>query len=178
MPHTVAVLLAAAVLLAGSPASAQGPAIPGYVTPGTILTGIARIMDSDKLIVADRYLRLWAVDAPEYGQSCYLDGKPYDCNAVSYRHLEILTAEGQVTCVVQEDTSRERRGKNYAMCTASDGTVINEALVRAGNAVVFPEQSLEFSAAETAAAEEGVGMWRGSFQVPWIWFLENSGGGL
>lgn len=174
----VAILSAAALLGVRAPAAQDGRAVPGVVAPGTVLTGVARIMDSDKLVVDGRYLRLWALDAPEYGQACYLGGKPYDCNAVSYRQLEILTAEGEVSCVVQEDTSRQRRGKNYAICTASDGTNINEAMVRSGNAVAFLEQSRELAVAEAAAEEEGVGMWRGAFQNPWIWVIEHSGGGI
>ncbi len=140
------------------------------------LTGMARVMDSDKLIVQDVYLRLWAIDAPELGQPCLIKNEVYACNAVAYRALEILVADGPVSCSYREDDSRQRRGKIYAVCVAIDGTNINDAMVRQGQALAFFEQSEEFAEAEAAAAQAGVGLWRGAFDAPWEWLYENFGG--
>lgn len=135
--------------------------------PGDVVTGPARVTDSDKMVVNGVYILLWGVDGPEKGQPCYQNNQLYDCHSIALRALQILTAQGPVTCTIESDPSRLRRGRIYATCTSSDGKDIAEQLVRAGHALAFLDQTDKYKPAEAIAQAEQVGLFRGSFMEPW-----------
>src|SRR5262245_19878838 len=104
--------------------------------PGDVVKGPARVTDSDKLVVDGVYIRLWAVDGPELGQPCFCgSGAQCDCQSIALRELQIITAQGLVTCVIEQDTSRLRRGRIYGSCKTVDGKDVGEELVKAGHAL-------------------------------------------
>lgn len=133
---------------------------------GADVTGIAKVVDSDRLIVDGHRYFLWGIDAPELNQLCVIDGQVWECGPAAARKLEELVSLGPITCSERRDTDRRRRVYAYAVCEFN-GMDINEALVRAGMAMAFREQADDYAAAEEAAMNEGVGMWRGQFETPW-----------
>lgn len=141
------------------------------------VSGPARLLDADVLVVAETHppIRLYGVDAPEKEQECYLDDKPWACNAVAERTMLLLIEHYDVTCRQVKDTNRRRRGKVFAVCTAG-GKDLAEEMVRAGMAVAFREQSLDYVEAEEEAKAAKAGMWGGQFLMPWKWIEENKYG--
>ncbi len=135
--------------------------------PGDVVTGPARVTDSDKMVVNGVYILLWGVDGPEKGQPCYLNNQLYDCHAIALRELQILTAQGPVTCTIENDPNRLRRGRIYGTCTSRDGKDIAEQLVRAGHALAFVDQTDKYKPIEAIAEADKVGLFRGSFMEPW-----------
>lgn len=141
------------------------------------VSGPARLLDADVLVVAETHppIRLYGIDAPEKLQPCLLDDKEWACNAVAVRTLLLLIEHHEVTCRQVRDTSRRRRGKVYAVCTAG-GKDLAEEMVRAGMAVAFREQSLDYVAVEEEAKAAKAGMWAGEFLMPWEWVEQENYG--
>ena len=133
---------------------------------GADVTGEARVVDSDRLIVSGHRYFLYGIDAPELNQPCVIGGKVWECGPAAARKLEELVSLGPITCSERQDTNRRRRVYTYAVCKFN-GMDINEALVRSGMALAFREQADDYVEAEEAARLEGVGMWRGDFEAPW-----------
>ena len=142
------------------------------------VSGPARPLDADVLVVAETHppIRLYGIDAPEKLQPCWLDDKPWACNAVATRTLLLLIEHHEVTCRQVKDDNRRRRGKIYAVCTAG-GKDLAEEMVRAGMAVAFREQSMNYVEAEAEASAAKVGIWAGKFLPPWEWVAEENFGG-
>ena len=124
-----------------------------------IISGPARVIDADILIVAGQRVILWGLDAPERPQPCHLDGKEWGCYDVSKRTLEALSSRGDVQCVLtgEADPFGRRHG-----------------------ALAFSEQSTDYEPQQIEAITAGVGLWQpgAEFMEPWIWRRANTPGGF
>src|SRR5438046_7903644 len=78
----------ALILLFGSSALAAGS-----------LSGTARSIDGDSLMVGSSEIRLHGIDAPELTQTCTRDGQPWSCGTAAADQLSKLIAGQPVTCV-------------------------------------------------------------------------------
>ena len=147
--------------------------------PGDVVKGVARVTDSDKLVVDNVYIRLWGVDGPELGQPCFFANRQqYDCQSLALRELQIITAQGAITCTIENDPSRLRRGKIYGTCLTGEGRDVAEELVKAGHALAFVEQTEKYEQFEAVAEEAKAGLFRGYFQEPWVFAASITGAGL
>lgn len=147
--------------------------------PAPALSGPARMFNSDAIIVGGNPVafRLWGVDAPEPGQTCFLDEAEWDCFAAAFDKLESLIAGTTVSCTLHQDNNRTRRGKIYAQCRTAAGVDLALAMVEAGLALAVEDQTKDYLAAQKAADEAGVGMWKGTFDEPWVFLDQQRGGG-
>jgi len=84
-------LLVLSLVLSGSVASAD-------------VSGQARVVDGDTLIVAEQTVRLFGIDAPEMAQTCETPHGTWPCGRWAQGVLAGL-ATGPVACVT-EDTDR------------------------------------------------------------------------
>ena len=129
------------------------------------ISGPARVVDGDTLVIGDVRVRLLGLDAPERGQTCARAGAPYDCGAASSRALEGLIGGRALAC---ETFRRDRYGRALARCAAGS-TDLNRALVEAGWAVINHRYPSRYRDAERAARAARRGLWAGVFQSPWVW---------
>lgn len=127
--------------------------------------GQAKVGDGDSLTIDGVRMRLRGIDAPEYGQSCQLDGQDYQCGRDARRALANL-AEGRVlTC---DGWERDKYLRLLVECR--DGTTsINAEMVRLGWAVSYGGYRSE--EADARAARRG--LWRGSFERPRDWRVQH-----
>ncbi|MGL4291315.1 MAG: thermonuclease family protein [Phreatobacter sp.] len=148
--------LAACVIAAGAGAYAlrNVPARP-------IISGHARIIDGDSLVVAGTEVRLYGIDAPELFQRCTRDGKEVLCGREAARQLIALIAGQLVTC---ERRDIDRYGRTVALCRV-DGVDLGRALVASGHAVSYGSYLQE----EAGARAERKGVWAGQFIRPREW---------
>ncbi len=138
--------------------------------------GAVKVVDADIVMVGKQRVILWAVDAPERSQKCYIGQKEWGCYAESRTALEGLIASGQASCVLKEGKP-DPFGRRYGVCTV-DGKDIGAEMVRLGKARAFLEQGDDYLALEEAAKVEQVGIFQpgGIIDDPWVWRMRNPGG--
>lgn len=146
----------AAIALAGLAAAGW---LAGRQSPQ--ITGIARIIDGDSIVVAGVEIRLYGIDAPEYRQYCFRRGRPWACGVEATRTLRALIANRPVACRARE---QDRYGRTVAVCSVG-GADLGAAMVAGGHAVAYGAYDGE----ERAAHEAGRGIWSSSFDRPAAW---------
>ena len=145
-------------------------------TPTETLSGEARVIDADILIVEGRRVILWGLDAPERSQVCGLDGQAWGCYDVAKRTLEALAGRGKITCILTGEP--DPFGRRHGVCTFGSED-INAEMVRKGVALAFSEQTTDYEPQQLEAITAGVGLWQpgAQFDEPWVWRRSHSPGG-
>ena len=134
-------------------ALAQHPTIIGKATAFT----------GDALLIEGKVIFLHGVDAPEPEQTCTSkEGFEYRCGAVAKERLGRVVGSNTVVCVV---TSVDSAGRVEAVCIV-DNFVINQWLVKEGIAVYAPS-SPDYESAQSEARMNNMGIWAGTFKMPW-----------
>jgi endonuclease YncB( thermonuclease family) len=127
-----------------------------------VITGEARVIDSDVLDFDGQRVMLYGLESVERGQTCSIEGTMWECYPAAVRQLETLADLGPVTCE-QVEVDMYRRWLAY--CEVG-GESLNEAFVASGFAVARPDETDRFVAAEKAAEAAKIGLWQGEFQRP------------
>ncbi|MEI3582494.1 MAG: thermonuclease family protein [Alphaproteobacteria bacterium] len=133
------------------------------------------VVDGDSLEMGEVRIRLEGIDAPEYYQDCrYPNNKKYACGLEARQYLQSLVDQGKVTCI-ERDLDRYNRSLCTCYVTNKIGekTNLNEAMVRAGWAVVYKNKHSDYSAAEAEAEREKRGIWQGKFMKPQLYRILN-----
>src|SRR5512134_2004810 len=129
------------------------------------VTGPAKVIDGDTIVVAGERIRLQGIDAPELQQTCTAYGQPWACGRTSAEWLRERLNGRQVECVGH---ARDRYERLLAVCYVG-GDSINERLVSEGWALDYRKYSSDYLQAEADAKRAGAGIWRGEFTPPWEW---------
>jgi endonuclease YncB( thermonuclease family) len=90
------------------------------------LTGAARVIDGDTIVVAGELVRLHGIDAPELDQTFWWRGRHITCGTMALAALEALTAGTKVRC---EAVERDQHGRLVAKCFSPNGVDIGRRLV-------------------------------------------------
>ncbi len=77
------------------------------------MTGQASVIDGDTIEILGTHIRLHGIDAPESGQSCYIDGKRWQCGRDAANVLADLIDRRSVTC---QERDRDRYGRVVTVC--------------------------------------------------------------
>lgn len=123
-----------------------------------------RIVDGDTFDLAGERIRLFGIDAPEYGQSC----GPLDCGEAAFDTLADILSAGPVRC---DPVSTDRYGRSLARCRAGFLDV-NREMIRRGMAWAFMRYADDYAADEKAARATGIGIWQHPSQPPWEYRAE------
>lgn len=137
------------------------------------VSGLARVVDGDSIVVAGQMVRFEGLDSPEWDQVCSRGDPPknYRCGLVAADALRSLIADRPVTCegVRQDDGGvTDRYGRLLGICSVG-GVEINGWMVQNGHALAFVRYSARYVAHEARARAERRGMWAGPFIEPWTW---------
>ena len=140
---------------------------------GSII-GIAKVIDGDTIKINDKKIRLFGIDAPEIKQFCkkpYLSisflsfQKKYSCGIKSTNNLKRMIKSNNIDCKIKGiDRYKRIIGECY-----KNKTNINSWMVRNGYAVAYTKYSKKFVAQQNLAKKEKLGIWVGSFEMPWDW---------
>lgn len=130
---------------------------------GQPIYGIAVAGDGDSLTVGGTSVRLFGIDAPEFGQMCNRAGGPWPCGQAASDHLRNLVTGREVRCVPVGIDDFDR---TLARCSTISGVDINRGMVASGNAVAFRRYSMDYVSAEDAARNAKRGLWSGTFDMP------------
>ena len=129
------------------------------------VSGPAKVIDGDTLVIGSQVIRINGIDAPEDGQDCGRHGGgSWSCGTIATAALRQLSANG-VRCVGEAFDAYQRL---IATCTANDRDV-GKALVIDGLALAYRQYSTRYVAEEVAAQQAKRGLWSGTFIAPWQW---------
>jgi endonuclease YncB( thermonuclease family) len=132
------------------------------------LEGRVTVNDGDSLTIGTERIRLRGIDAPEFDQTCMLDGADYPCGRRSREALAASIGGRSVSC---SGSQRDKYDRLLAVCSAADGKDLNRRQVEAGWAVAYGG----YEAEQDAARQKRLGLWAGSFERPRDW-RETHGG--
>tara|TARA_B100001057_G_scaffold335040_1_gene335674 strand:- start:312 stop:839 length:528 start_codon:yes stop_codon:yes gene_type:complete len=144
----------------------------------TIISGIAKVIDGDTLRIENNKIRLFGIDAPEKKQYCkkplisfsFLTfNKRYQCGKISMDKLKIKINNQFIMC---KSSNKDRYKRFIAECY-KDQVNINKWMVSNGYAVAYKKYSKKFLVQENIAKKEGLGLWAGTFEMPWEWRKKN-----
>ncbi|SFL20006.1 Endonuclease YncB, thermonuclease family [Methylorubrum salsuginis] len=152
-----AVVAACLAFLASAAASVEARAADS-------VSGKARVLNGDTLVVAGRVIGLYGVAAPGLKQTC-LDGKAqsYACGTVAAKSLAAHLREATVTCRVRET---DDYGRAVSVCLR-DKEDLSAWLAEKGLAMADRRRGqAAYVGAETLAWGKRRGLWAGSFEDP------------
>ena len=130
--------------------------------PPNAFAGIGRAKDGDSLMVGEREVRLFGIDAPEWDQTCKRGDKVWACGQDAAEELSRLVTGRDVSCVAVDT---DRHGRTVAQCTAN-GLDLNRAMVARGFAIAYRLYSTAYVSAEESAKVNRRGIWAGTFETP------------
>jgi endonuclease YncB( thermonuclease family) len=141
-------------------------ALPGAGHAQQTLVGTASVIDGDTIEVHGVRIRMHGIDAPESRQECVrADGTSWRCGQQAALALSDRIGRATVRC---EPRDRDRYGRVVAVCFkgAED---LDRWMVANGWAVAYRKYSLDYVADEERAQRDKLGVWSGSFEMPWDW---------
>ena len=125
------------------------------------ISGHARVVDGDGLVISGHRIRLHGVDAFEMRQMCGTN----PCGQASANALRNLVGGRIVSCA---EMDRDRYRRIVAICEAG-GQDLGAAQVRQGHAVAYTRYSHRYVLEERAARRENAGAWAHGFTAPEDW---------
>ena len=153
-------LVAAAGLLAltAAPALAQD-----------VVTGPAKVVDGDIIMVDKQRVILWGVDAPERTQKCKVGNLDWACYEAARRGLGEIIGSGEASCTLTDDKP-DQFNRRYGVCTSA-GKDVGGEMVRLGYARAYAEQAPDYLPQEEEAKAAKVGIFQDGADVidPWEW---------
>jgi len=130
-----------------------------------VFKGQARVIDGDEFELAGKRVRLYGIEAPELGQTCWYQNKEFPCGHSARRNLWLNVKDQRLTC-------REKSvvdGIVVALCVDAKGRDVAGELVRSGWALALPKQVEVYIKAEAEAKRQKLGLWNFRFTKPWDW---------
>ena len=143
-----------------------------------VISGIAKVTDGDTIRIDKKKIRLLGIDAPEKKQQCSKTwltisfisfNKDYPCGQISTDKLKKKINNKMLIC---KWTDKDRYKRFIAECF-KDKTNINAWMVRNGYAVAYIKYSKKYVAQENIAKKEKLGLWAGTFEMPWDFRKKN-----
>jgi len=131
------------------------------------MSGRARIVDGDTLVLDGKRIRLVGIDAPELRQVCRRDGRDWSCGTEARGYLAALIGDAQISC---KSDGSDRYDRLLAVCSARN-LDLNAAMVGAGFAIAFGN----YDAEEETARKARLGLWAGTFDAPRTWRQTHGG---
>lgn len=136
---------------------------------GETISGYARVIDGDTLVISKTHVRLAGIDAPEHNQLC--DGQPLGAQASSY--LRGLVEGRRVDCDV---STHDKYGRSIATCVTyyESGTVdISRMMVLGGYAFSYDHYSTKYYVDELRSIVEEGPVHKYHCMKPWEWRREH-----
>ena len=143
-----------------------------------IISGLAKVTDGDTIRIGGKKIRFFGIDAPEIKQQCrklwftisFISlSKNYPCGQISTDKLKKKINNKLLIC----KWNNKDRYKRYIAECFKDKTNINAWMVRNGYAVAYRKYSKKFVSQEIFAKKEKLGLWSGTFMMPWDYRKKN-----
>lgn len=140
-----------------------GLAAAGGAMAADSVSGRARVLNGDTLVVGGRVVGLSGVAAPGLKQSC-LDarGRSYACGTVAAKALAAHLRDATITCRIRET---DAYGRALSVCHR-DKEDLSAWMAEHGLVMADRRGHAAYVGAETMAWGKRLGLWAGSFEDP------------
>ena len=136
------------------------------------VAGRAKVISGDTLSIKNIddgkqfTFRLWGIDAPDLEQPCEKkNGQSVDCGVLARNAVRAIIKRSELVCV---DFEKDSEDQLTALCYMGD-KILNGAIVRAGWALAYKQESTDFLDVEKQARLNDKGVWEYNFITPWTW---------
>lgn len=133
------------------------------------LKGMPEVVDGDTIVLQDSTVRLYGIDAPELGQTCWIGDQDYDCGMVARTALMDLTAGTPVVCRILDREARDEEADGQPGRCFAGGYDLSEGMAYTGWALAERRLSDRYVVYEERAKANRRGLWKGRFVAPWDW---------
>ena len=134
-----------------------------------VVYGEAKVIDGDTIHIGKNKIRLHGIDAPEKNQKCVFNNKDWECGKNSTLALREMIENSPVICRIN-DVDRYKR---YIAVCFSDKKSLNKMMVKNGWAIAYRYYSKDYIDEEFIAKRKKLGIWRGTFEEPYIYRKNN-----
>ena len=134
-----------------------------------LIKGKAKVIDGDTIHIGNNKIRLHGIDAPEQKQTCSFEGNEWNCGQDATFFLSNLINKKSVSCRVNDIDQYKRL---VAVCFI-DNININQIMIISGWAIAYRYYSKDFIKEEKIAKKNKMGIWRGTFEEPYIYRKNN-----
>ena len=134
-----------------------------------LIKGKAKVIDGDTIHIGNNKIRLHGIDAPEQKQTCSFEGNKWNCGQDATFFLSNLINRKSVSCRVNNIDQYKRL---VAICFI-DNININQLMIISGWAIAYRYYSKDFIKDEEIAKKNKIGIWRGTFEEPYIYRKNN-----
>jgi endonuclease YncB( thermonuclease family) len=132
-----------------------------------------QVIDGDTLQSGGDIVQLYGIDAPELGQLCQREGKPWQCGVEAAFSLQKLIAMSgtAVICEDWHDATADAgpTGEPLRVCQLGRDQELGLSMLRNGYAVPLPGSFPYYGQIAQQAEETGLGLWSSEFMMPWEW---------
>ena len=140
-----------------------------YFFKSQIVYGDAKVIDGDTIHIGNNKIRLHGIDAPEKNQKCVFNNKDWECGKNSTLALREMIENSPVICRIN-DVDRYKR---YIAVCFSNKKSLNKMMVKNGWAIAYRYYSKDYIDEEFIAKRKKLGIWRGTFEEPYIYRKKN-----
>ena len=130
-----------------------------------LIKGKAKVIDGDTIHIGNNKIRLHGIDAPEQKQTCSFEGNEWNCGKDAKFFLSNLINKKSVSCRVNDI---DKYNRLVAICFI-DNININQIMIMSGWAIAYRYYSKDFIKEEEIAKKNKIGIWRGTFEEPYIY---------
>lgn len=142
---------------------------PRPAVAGDEITGTARVIHTNMILVEGVTVRLYAIDVLEREQTCDNGLVVYPCGQVAAGRLANALVNQTVVCALLAGPGTpDANAPKLAVCKVG-GVDIADWLVRTGFAFADRAHPEVYGEVEALARSQTTGIWRGPFVLPWDW---------
>jgi endonuclease YncB( thermonuclease family) len=132
-----------------------------------------QVIDGDTLQSGAEIIQLYGIDAPELGQICRRNGKPWTCGLEAAFALQKLVSLSGSPVVCKEwrelRQTRGAHGELIRVCLVGADQDLAQAMLRNGYGMALPGSFPYYGQIERQAKQAGLGIWASDFTPPWEW---------
>lgn len=131
------------------------------------------VIDGDTLQSGGAILQLYGVDAPELGQLCLREDKPWQCGVeAAFALQKLISLSGSaVICEAWHDGTAAAgpNGEEIRVCMLGKDQELGLSMLRNGYVAALPGSFPYYGQIERQARQTGLGVWSSEFTPPWDW---------
>ena len=133
------------------------------------ITGKLKVIDGDTIHIGSLKYRFSGIDAPEKNQTCILNEVAIRCGILATEKLKEKIGLNTVKCT---EESIDRYKRIVAECFVNNES-LSRYLVNNGYSFAYRKYSKKFVSQEIFAKKEKLGLWSGTFMMPWDYRKNN-----